>query len=118
MSGVALYIENQPDKIRVLMRSLRNMIIDSLPYCEEKITYVIPFFYFKRRMCYLYSSNKKKDLVILGFCQGAKLSNEQNILVGDGTVVRTIEFDLHQPPDMRMVQEVISEAVILQQISY
>lgn len=118
MPGVALYIENQPAKVRVLMRSLRNMIINSLPCCEEKITYDIPFFYYKRRMCYLYSSNKKKDLVMLGFCQGAILSNEQNILVGDGTVVRAIEFDLHQPHDMRMVQEVINEAVIFQEMSY
>ena len=116
--SVSSYIQNQPAKARVLMQTLRNRIVESMPYCDEKVTYDIPFFYYKRRMCYLYLSKKKKDVVLLGFCQGAQLSNEQGLLVGNGKVIRVIEFDLNQTQDLDLVQEVINEAVILQDHIY
>ena len=61
---------------------------------------------------------QQKDIVALGFCQGAQLSNEHGLLTGEGKLVRLIEFDIHKTYDMNLVRETIQEAVLLQEILY
>ncbi|MEQ6119622.1 DUF1801 domain-containing protein [Reichenbachiella sp. MALMAid0571] len=118
MNAVESFIMNLPKPHAKLMFELRDIILQSLPGCEEKINYKVPFYSYLRGLCYLYIPAKQKDIVALGFCQGAQLSNVHGLLTGDGKFVRLIEFDIRQTYDMDLVRETIQEAVLLQEILY
>ncbi len=118
MNAIESYIINLPKPHAKLMFELREIILHSLPKCEEKISFKTPFFYYLKWLCYLYVPAKQKDIVALGFCQGAQLSNEHGLLTGEGKLVRLIEFDIHKTYDMNLVRETIQEAVLLQEILY
>ncbi|MFY0654683.1 MAG: DUF1801 domain-containing protein [Cyclobacteriaceae bacterium] len=118
MSSVELFITQQPKAHAKLMFELRDIILSSLPRVEEKINYNCPFYYYLRWFCYIYRPSKTENIVALGFCQGAQLSNSQGLLTGNGKMVRLIEFDVTKEHDMELVREVISEAVLLQEHLY
>jgi hypothetical protein len=118
METVDTYISTfKPPQARI-MWELKTLLWQTLPHCQEKINYKIPFYYYLKWLCYFHVPNKQPNTVVLGFCQGAQLSNSQGVLSGDGKLVRHIIFDPSHPVDMNLVAEVIHEAVLLQEFLY
>ena len=94
-----------------IVQRTRTLILSSDDRLEERTAYSIPFFYLnKKRLFYINSDQKKKHLV-LGFCQGAQLDPDEDILNGKSTSVR--HYDLKNlealaNPDLRaMIMEAI-----------
>ena len=75
-----------PEDERVITDVLRQVVIETLPsHCKEKLTYNVPFFYGKRRICLVWPASVPsggiKSGVLLGFCQGNKLSDKDGYLI-------------------------------------
>ena len=69
-----------PENERLISDVLRQIILGQLPaVCKEKLTYNVPFFYGKKRICLIWPASIKgggiKSGVLLGFCEGNRLTD-------------------------------------------
>jgi hypothetical protein len=77
--------EYLPENERIITDVLRQIVLENLPsYCKEKLTYNVPFYYGKRRICLLWPSSVPwggiKSGVLFGFLQGYRLKDKDNYL--------------------------------------
>ena len=106
---VTALINQQPTGIRHTLNALRVVILQAGPYIEESIKYNIPFYSHQGRLCFL---NPRHDAVELGFCQGAFLSNEHGLLVGEGKEVRHVQIKSLAHIDQAALQALLQEAML------
>lgn len=74
-----------PEDERIITDVLRQIIFETLPpNSKEKLTYNVPFYYGKRRICLIWPASVPwggiKSGVLLGFCQGNKLKDKDHYL--------------------------------------
>ena len=74
-----------PENERIITDVLRQIILENLPgYCREKISYNVPFFYGKKRICNIWPSTIPrggiKEGVLLGFWYGNRLNDIDDYL--------------------------------------
>jgi len=77
--------EYLPPDQREMVDVLRPLILENLPaYCKEKLSYNVPFYYGRRRICLIWPGAVPwggiREGVLLGFCQGYKLKDPDNYL--------------------------------------
>ena len=78
--------EHLPENERIIVDVLRQIVIENIPKtCKEKLTYNVPFYYGKKRICLLWPASVPwggfKQGVLLGFCQGDKLKDPAKYLM-------------------------------------
>lgn len=83
-SFVQLY-ELLPEDERIIVDVLRQLLKETLPeYCNEKISYNVPFFYGRKGICIIWPSTVPgggiKKGVLLGFWYGNKLNDTDSYL--------------------------------------
>ena len=103
--------EHLPENERIIVDVLRQIIIENLPdTCKEKLTYNVPFYYGKKRICLVWPASVPwggfKSGVFLGFCQGNKLKDPANYLT-HGTN-KKIFYKIFNSPD-----EIDEAAIVL-----
>lgn len=113
MNSVQTYIADRPTSQGQIMSVLRNLILDLGPHVQEKISYTVPFFYFRGPLCYL---SPKFDGVYIGFVRGHQLSNDQGLLEKkDRKYIRSVHFyslaDFEEKEDE--IRKILNEAAIL-----
>jgi hypothetical protein len=74
-----------PEKECIIVDVLRHIVLKNLPpYCKEKLTYNVPFYYGKRRICLIWPASVPwggiKDGVLFGYCYGNRLKDPDNYL--------------------------------------
>lgn len=82
---------------RKIVHCLRTLVLECLPKATEKLSYGVPFYSRNRMICFIWPPSitwdpqqlKKKEAnlakgVTLGFCQGNKMSNEDDALLAEG----------------------------------
>jgi len=74
-----------PENEKIITDVLRHIIKENLPpYCQEKISYNVPFFYGNKGICIIWPATVPrggiKMGVLLGFWYGCKLKDEDNYL--------------------------------------
>ncbi len=111
MDAVLSFIFDQTENRKNIMLSLHELL-SSIPGVNSRISYNIPFYYRKKRICYL--NPVKGDGVELAFIQGRKLSNSQGLLedkerkqIAGVTFYSISEIPYHQ------LSEIIQEAIVL-----
>jgi Domain of unknown function (DU1801) len=77
--------EYLPEDQRIITDVLRQIVLENLPAnCIEKLTYNVPFYYGKRRICLIWPAAVPwggfNSGVMLGFCQGNKLKDADHYL--------------------------------------
>jgi len=81
---VGEFLDYLPEQEREIVVALQKIITDSLPECEEKLSYNVPFYYRHSRICYIWPASIPwggvKSGVAIGFCRGHLLSDEFNYL--------------------------------------
>ena len=70
---------------RVIVDVLRQIVLENLPsYCQEKISYNVPFFYGNKGICIIWPATIPrggiKEGVLLGFWYGNKLKDSDHYL--------------------------------------
>jgi len=113
MSPVEIFIFDQPEKLRPVLKKLRGLILSASPFIVEKLVYNIPFFYGKKRIFYL---NPQQTWVDLGFCEGHLLAENPIMETKDRTLVKTARFKTINDIIDDELLPVIHEAIIVDQI--
>lgn len=122
MQDVETYLDTLSGNERVIMQRLRTMIFRAEPRISEKLSYGVPYFSRHRRLFYLWPSSalpRRQQTepdpspgVMLGFCYGNLLSNDQGLLVKEGRKqVFTIPVLTLTAKKEKLISEVINEAV-------
>lgn len=115
-SLVQLY-ELLPENERIMTDLLRRLISENLPpYCKEKISYNVPFFYGRKGICIIWPATVPRggvrSGVLLGFWYGNKLRDVDNYLT-HGTN-KQIFYKIYNRPEeinSRAIIRLLKEAV-------
>ncbi len=118
MKNVEDFIANLPGNERHLTEILREIILDTLPGVREKLSYGVPYFYRKSRICFLWPASAPMggdyEGVMLGFCKAHLLSNEQGLLdMGVRKEVGAAIFNHVKQIDEEVIREVLLEAAMV-----
>jgi Domain of unknown function (DU1801) len=109
--------EYLPEDQRIMTDVLRQIVLENLPaYCKEKLTYNVPFYYGKRRICFIWPAvvpwGGFKSGVMLGFCQGNKLKDVDRYLThGTNRQVYYKIFQSADEIDLNAIVSILNEAV-------
>jgi hypothetical protein len=106
-----------PEQERIIVDVLRQIVLKHLPsYCKEKLTYNVPFFYGKRRICLIWPGSVPwggiREGVLFGFCYGNKLKDTTHYLT-HGTNKQVFYKIFHSPEeiDYEGVVALLKEAI-------
>jgi hypothetical protein len=110
-----------PETERLIVDILRQIISENLPaYCNEKISYNVPYFYGHRGICIVWPSSVPrggvKQGVLLGFWYGNKLKDKDRYL--DHGTNKQIYYKIFNSPDeidIQAIQKLLMEAIQLDQ---
>ncbi len=109
--------DHMPEDERIIMDVLRQIILDQLPAtCKEKLTFNVPYFYGKRRICMIWPGSVPwggfKKGVLLGFSQGNRLKDKKHYLKhGTNKQVYYKIFQSADEIDVKAIASLIKEAV-------
>jgi len=109
--------ESIPDEEMIILDVLRNIVKTQLPeYCNEKISYNVPYFYGHKGICIIWPAGIPrggiKSGVLLGFWQGNLLVDVNNYLARGNNkkifykIYKSIE-DIDEGPLITLLQEAI-----------
>lgn len=84
--SIVEFREFLPVDERIIVDALRDTIKDMIPAsCREKLTYNVPFYYGRKRICLIWPASVPwggfKKGVMLGFCQGHLLADKNYYLL-------------------------------------
>ena len=108
-----------PENERVITDVLRHIIKDNLPaYCNEKISYNVPFFYGNKSICIIWPATVPRGGirkgVLLGFWYGYKLLDRDNYLIhGANKQIFYKIFNTPQEINSRAIIKLLKEAIKL-----
>ncbi|MGH1336594.1 MAG: DUF1801 domain-containing protein [Aureispira sp.] len=93
------FLEQLSEDEQLVCTNLRQLILECLPNCEEKLSYKVPFYKGHSNICYLWPSSilwgqkKTYEGVRLGFIQGYLMYDDINYLTaGTRQYVRCRDF--------------------------
>jgi len=100
--GIVRLYESLPENERIITDILREIIAAAQGgYCNEKISFGVPYFYGKKGICIVWPANVPrggiKKGVLLGFWYGNRLNDTENYLVR-GTN-KQIFYRVYQSPE-------------------
>ncbi len=115
-------IESLPEEERKIVQFLCHLIQEATPTLQEKLSYGVPYFSGKRRICFIWPSSVPlgpKAGVMLGLCKGYLLSNEQRLLQSEGRKeVYAITFHHEKEIPAPLIAEIIREAILVDQTGF
>lgn len=111
-------LPNEEQKITI---RLREIILDTNPAFEEKFAYGVPYYYIKKRVCFVWPTTIPrsgfKSGVILGFCNGVILKKKFDIISsGSCKVVGWIQYQHIKEINPKLIKDILIEAVIFQEM--
>ncbi|MBA3680899.1 MAG: DUF1801 domain-containing protein [Bacteroidetes bacterium] len=108
-----------PGNEKIIVDVLRQIILETLPQsCKEKLAYNVPYFYGSKRICLIWPASVPrggiKKGVLLGFCYGYKLKDEDNYLIhGTNKQVYYKIFQSAEEIDEAAIKKLLKEAILL-----
>ena len=108
-----------PENEKIIVDVLRHIVIDTLPnYCQEKLSFNVPYFYGKKGICIIWPSTIPrggiKEGVLFGFWYGNKLNDVDRYLT-HGTN-KQIFYKIYKTPEeinQRKIIRLLKEAIKL-----
>jgi hypothetical protein len=82
-SNVEEFLGHLPASERRIVERLRGIIFDCIPEVQEKLAYNVPFYYKRKRVCFIWPASVpwgkvKKEGVLFGLCRGNLIMDEIN----------------------------------------
>ncbi len=115
--NVEEFLDSLPEKEREIVDYLREIILECIPDCHEKLSYNVPYFSKHARICFIWPSSipwgkVKANGVQLGFCQGNLLMDDINYLdKGDRKQVYSKTFFDIEDIDVDLLKAYLFDAV-------
>jgi hypothetical protein len=117
-SLVQLY-ELLPENEKIIVDVLRHIVLDTVPpYCQEKLSFNVPYFYGKKGICIIWPSTIPrggiKEGVLFGLWYGNKLNDVDKYLT-HGTN-KQIFYKIYKKPEeinQQKIVRLLNEAIKL-----
>jgi hypothetical protein len=83
------YLEYLPENELKIVQFLRNLVLDCVPNCKEKLSYNMPYYWRHYSICFIWpasvtwGSKIAYQGIIMGFSNGNLLANDNNYLEKD-----------------------------------
>ena len=110
---VAEYINDTSVEVKEILKSVQELILDTLPHVEEYMKWGVPTYRLPNGapLCYLYGG---KDHVNMGFLLGSQLEDPEGLLRGEGKK-DTRHVHLSSPKDINKaaIKKLLEESVKL-----
>lgn len=116
-SSVDEFLDYLPENELNIVRYLREIVLDCIPACKEKLAYNVPYYWRNSRICYIWPpsipwGNVKIAGVQFGFCYGYLLNDEINFLErGSRKQVYWKSYSNLKEIDLHLLKSFIYEAV-------
>jgi hypothetical protein len=112
------FIANLPDHEKKIVHRLRNIILETAPMLREKLSYGVPYYFLKKRICFIWPASAplsgKTDGVALGFCEGYLMANEEGLLLAEGRKqVLMIHYTSVSQINPGLVRQWVHEAILI-----
>lgn len=118
--SVDAFLDYLPEDELAITIALREIILEAMPECEEKLSYNVPFYGMNRKICFIWPASilwgKKKTYegVRMGFTYGNLLSNEANFLdLRNKKQVGYHDFKSVTEIDREFIEQFLYEAIEL-----
>ncbi len=107
------YLADLPAHWQARFLIVRDLILSSHPHIQEKISYNLPFYFYKGFFLYL-GIYKKKDFV-LAFCRGAHLADEAGVLRADAKQehMRHWVLSTEDEPNYELIAQYLKQALAI-----
>ena len=108
-----------PEDELKIVNFLRDLILSCIPFCTEKLSYNVPYYYLNKRILFIWPSSVPwgkvdKGGVMIGFCKGYLLDDELGYLEGrDKKEIRSKTFYTNNEIDIDLLKTYIFSAVEL-----
>lgn len=104
------YITGFHESCSVIFWNVRQIILDAHPGIEEKFSYQTPFYYFNGPLIYL-TWSKLKKLPVLGFVNGAEMTDDFGILQADEGQKQIRHIILNPGPSGDIIRQYVNQAL-------
>ncbi|WP_066627855.1 DUF1801 domain-containing protein [Labilibacter marinus] len=108
-----------PEEELKVVEFLRQVIKSCMPFCKEKLSYNVPYYYINKRVLFIWPSSVpwgkvKKEGVMLGFCKGYLIPDEIGFLEkGNRKEVYAKTYFKTQDIDVDLLKSYIYSAIEL-----
>jgi hypothetical protein len=111
-------IHHLPVNEKRLTMAIRDCILQTAPMLQEKISYGVPFYYKRSRICFIWPASVPngglKEGILVGFCKGFLMANEEGVLQANGRKeVLTVNYLSLPQINRQLVTQWIQEALII-----
>lgn len=110
--AVDAYIEGLNENQRLITEILREIITSENPQIEERFSYKIPFYRYRKSLCYI--NPRKHGAVDLGFLEGHLIKNIKGFKQKGRKLVKTFSYYTPEDVDEYLVRFIIQEAIKIQ----
>lgn len=107
------------DELKVV-EALRNLVLNCLPLCTEKLSYQVPFYKINKNICFIWpgsvywGKNKSYNGVVFGFTYGSKLTDEINYFEkGERKFVTMKRFEKISDINFDLLRAMLFEAALI-----
>ena len=106
------------DHERLIVNRLHEIITQSAPELECRFSYKVPYYFGRRRVCFVWPSSSGasgfNNGVILGFCEGNSLEDEGGVLqMGMRKQVGIIPYEHVSEVDASIVIPLLRQALLV-----
>lgn len=105
---VEAYIEGLQPEVAEIVRTLRNLILGSIPDVEEDIKWEMPCYSKNGLLCYI---SPAENCVSLGFYRDAELRAPEGLLEGHGKRLRHVRVRSLGKIDTDLLRQLLLQAV-------
>ncbi len=117
--NLADFSDSLPEDELKIVNFLREIVLNAMPECAEKLAYNVPFYYLNYRVCYIWPATIPwgglEEGVALGFCKGGLFSNAQ---MADPKGMTKMIFTNINQINVKEIEQLLFEAIIVDKESY
>lgn len=113
------FLEYLPEQELKIVTFLRNVVLDSIPNCTEKLSYNVPYYSRFSRICFIWPpsipwGNRTIQGVQFGFCNGYLLEDEIGFLnKGLRKQVFWKEYSTLKEIDVYLLKSYLYDAIVI-----
>jgi len=114
-TSISDFLDYLPEEELEIVEALRNIVVECLPECHEKLAYNVPFYYGNLRICYIWPSvipwGGINEGVALGICQANLLEKySQNLNFSNKNTIGNLCFKSLHDINPELVVNLLLEA--------
>lgn len=114
-SAVDKYIFAQRDDVKLTLEVLRDIIFETVKAVEESIKWNCPFYCKDGLLCYI-NYEKKTKKVILGFVEGASITDKYKLFSDDTAHIKKVYFEAAEKIPVAKVKYYLREAMAINKV--